>query len=133
METNLDRVIKGRAEYNRLCRKVEELISLSEKTTTSLTKAPVSGSGGDKDSLWAQLADYKSQCEFQLLSYIRDCAELERELECIRDAGIRTAMKYKYIDAKTIHAIADEMGYSERHIDRLIQKGKSIYLGYYGN
>ena len=131
METRLDRVIKGREEYNRLRRKIEELQSLAEKITTLPSQTPVSRSGGNKDALWAQLVDYKEQCEWQLLVYIEDCRALEQELECIRNSDIRTAMKYKYIDARTIEDIAERMSFSTRSIDRFLQTGRKIYLKYY--
>lgn len=132
METKLDRVLNGAAEIKRLKQKVEELQSLAEKTTASVSKTPKGKGGKGKDELWNQLIDLKGKYELQLKAEELDKLSLEQELDCIRNADIRTAMKMHYIDALKIERIAELTAYSPRTIDRYLQKGREIYDRYYG-
>lgn len=132
MVKDINRVIDGRAEYDRMLLKVEELKTMAEKMTPVLSDMPKGGNHTLEDT-WIKLADYKSELQFKMSAYIQDCMELENELECIRNDNIRTAMKYKYIDGLTIEKIADIMIYDTRQIDRYLHTGRSIYERFYNN
>lgn len=132
MDEKLSRVIRGRAEYERLVRKIEELNSLATRVTSSTSLTP-RGQGKPIEEIWGQLIDYKSACSFQIIAYLTDSRELEKELDCIRNSSIRTAMKYFYLDGTSIEKIAQAMNYSTRTIDRLLQTGRRIYRSYYGD
>lgn len=126
MAENITRVLDCRAEYERLLYTVAELEVLCQRVTTSLTGMPKGGSSLTDDT-WAKLIDYKKKCEDRLNQYYQMKMELEQELDGVRNADIRTALKYKYVDGLTIEAIALRMHYSTRTIDRYLRTGRRIY------
>lgn len=130
MGDRLNRVREGKIEYYRLLRRVDELKALAEKVTPTISDMPKGGNHTTEDT-WVELADYKSRCEFQLKTYIADCASLEEELDCIRNPDIRTAMKYRYIDCLQVDEIMDLMHYERRWTYKLLSRGRRIYAKYY--
>lgn len=131
MEDRLSRVINGKREYERIKLKVEELESVAERITLSLSPLPRGGGAKLVDDNWAKLVDYKNKCAWLLVMYEAEAKELEEELECIRNTNIRTAMKYRYIDDLTVDTIAERMSYSTRTIDRFLNTGRRIYYATY--
>jgi len=129
----LDRLKDRQYEYTRLIERCETLEALAEKTTTTLSDMPKSPQmKKETDDTWALLIDTRIECERAIREYIRDCAELEKELLCIRSGRIRTAMKYKYIDGLSIEEIGKRMGFVPRTVYYMITKGRNIYYSNYG-
>jgi len=126
MGDRLNRVRDNKDAYIRLLTKVEELETLATRITPVLSDMPKGGSSIIDDK-WAKLIDYKAKLASKLGEYLCDCAELEKELECIRNPRIRTAMKYRYIDCMKIEDIADKLEVDLRYVYRLLKKGKEIY------
>lgn len=129
-EERLNRVRNGRAEYLRLIDRVNELEAIAEKTTATLTGMP---RGGDHqaDDTWAALIDYRDRLTHSLKQYMKDCEELEEELNCILSPSIRTAMLFRYINGSTVEEIAEQMNYSVRQVYNLLGTGRRIYARCY--
>lgn len=131
VERRLNRVRWGWQEFNRLSLKVEELESLAQKITPTLSDMPKGNSPHPKDDTWATLIDYRTMCEEVIRQYLKDCKDLEEEMECIRSERIRTCMKLYYIDRYSQCRIADIMNYTERAIRSFLSKGRKIYYETY--
>ena len=125
---SLNRVRSHKVAYDRLVNKVECLTALAERSTPVLSGMPKAGARhGQTDETWAALADYRRECEQELISYITESKRLELELNCIKSTRVRTAMKYRYIDLLKIPAIADQMAMNERNVYNLLKRGRMIY------
>lgn len=130
----LNRVKQGRLEYQRLLRKIAELEAIAEKVTPILSDMPKSPAEyGQTDQPWATLADYRTICVEKIKQFTEDSMTLEAELAVIRNANIKIAMAYRYIDAMTYEQIADRMHYTDRYIRRLLKEGRKIYFSAYAN
>ena len=126
MGKRLNRVRDARLEYGRLQEKVEILETIATRATTRLTGLPKTRTGEHGDT-WAALLDYKLECQDKLTVLLQESLALERELDCIRNPKIRTAMKYRYIDCLKLEDIASRMSYEVRSITRFLDTGKKIY------
>jgi len=129
-DQKLNRVRTGWAEFKRLTDKIEELEALAEKVTPTLSDMP-KGGFHSKDDTWAMLADYRDACKEQLHMYLKDCEELEKELNCIKSDAIRTTMKCRYVNKMTIEDIASTTCYNYRTIQKHLAKGRKIYCEVY--
>lgn len=129
----LDRVRAARMESDRLLLKVAELENLATRITPVISATPKSRGQSYKDDAWANLIDYKTQCQDQLNEYINASAELTKELGCIKNHKIRTAMLYRYVDCCKVEDIAERMHYDVRSIYIFLRKGKKIYCKEYGD
>lgn len=125
----LNRVRNGSFKYKRLLLKVEELETLATRTVPVLSQTPEAHSGINlRDDTWARLLDYKEECKAALNDYLKDCQELEAEIEsCIKSSRIKAAMLCRYVDIKSIRDTGRCIGYEERQVRRLLRTGEKIY------
>ena len=133
---DLNRVRRSKIAYEQLLIKVEQLETLATHITANLTGMP-KAEGKSPDEIWAMLADYKNQCIGAVYQYLRDCKELDAEIDSLpydpnTEFQIRAVMKCRYLDGMTGADISEKLHYSERYVRELISRGRTLYNEKYG-
>lgn len=133
MGKRLERVIDFKPEYIRLTHRVEELESLAEYVAKTFSLAPARGGNTKKDDTYVKVIEYKEKQENRIRDYLRDCEELEEEIdELLEDPVTRAIMKARYLEGKKAETIAEENYYDVRTIYRILKKCRTLYEQTFG-
>lgn len=113
LEDFLESVQEARLEERRMSERIEELESRARKITPAYAQnAGGGGESGGPQSLWALLADERSQLE---LRHRRACEReiaVERFIQLIPGPNQRMVLRLRYLDGKRLEDAAGVMHYS---------------------
>ena len=102
----------------------EEIQSLSDIVSNSGIgeRVQTSPAGDNIPKTVERIKDYKKKLENTLNSLVVLHDEINGVIEQVSDSDEKLLLRLKYINRKSWQEIADKMGYSERHVNRLHEK-----------
>lgn len=115
---------KIRREIKAKLNAMEELRSMAEKTTTSFSLTP-SAPGGNSSRVESyairivQMQEDMEDCVNQLWEIQR---RVQQMIELAGDPIQRAILTEYHLNGKTCEAVAEEVGYSDRHVRYLMNK-----------
>ena len=115
---------KIRKEIKAKLNAMEELRSMAEKTTTSFSLTPSAPQGNSSrvESFAIRIVEMQEDMEDCIKQLVEIQSRTQHMIELASDPIQRAILTEYHLNGKTCEAVAEEVGYSDRHIRYLMSK-----------